>query len=179
MDLLVRHYCDEEAGVHDVNNAREKMMDEEDIPVEEEARMDDGKNFLDDVIDYYYFDDANCVEGEVHHIPDNAHIEIDGGVGGVENCSMGVAAVPEMNGEDNHGNPDENNGVDEAEDGVKNDDYFYYLVVHHLETVAGVQNTPDEAEDNDQEEEVREVAVHQIRKVEGLLVASLDVALLF
>ena len=74
--------------------------------------------------------------------------------------------------------PDENNGVDEAEDGVKNDDYFYYLVVHHLETVAGVHNSPDEAEDNDQEEEVREVAVHQIRKVEGLLVASLDVALL-
>ena len=74
--------------------------------------------------------------------------------------------------------PDENNGVDEAEDGVKNDDYFYCLVVHHLETVAGVHNIPDEAEDNDQEEEVREVAVLQIRKVEGLLVASLDVALL-
>ena len=75
--------------------------------------------------------------------------------------------------------PDENNVVDEVEDGVKNDDYFYYLVVLHLETVAGVHNIPDEAEDNDQEEEVREVAVHQIRKVEGLLVASLDVALLF
>ena len=73
--------------------------------------------------------------------------------------------------------PDENNGVEEVEDGVKND-YFYYYLVHRLETVAGVHNIPDEAEDNDREEEDLEVAVHQIQMVEGLFVASLDVALL-